>query len=179
MQQQRQPQHSQYQYGLLPFFEPQKNSCAFIAGRCFTAWYLVFQSILLFGTYFCITHHIILLYSGFGWTLITIQLAINFLIGFMTICAYGFDFVTWQRFKSGLSGFFSFQIVTHVGTPLVFLLLRTISTEDEQKFWYETLILIFGILMLLDSIFMLPMVLPYYSLFPEAKREYAEFKRYY
>ena len=144
-----------------------KNSCAATTGTVFTVLYIVQQMIFLFLIYVSMTHQVILLFSLFTWFLSTLQVIVNVLIGLLMWCGYHLDYASWCRFKSFVNPAMLLQMITHIGTPSILLALRLLSTEDEQKALYESLLMIFGLLMVLDTLTFSLSVCPYFAVYSE------------
>ncbi len=152
------------------FSVPQKLSSeqsgfATTMGRICSVLYTLQQLTFLVMIVYAVSNPCGIMFGLHVWTLLTIQAAANFMLSVTLQCAYGLDLDGWTKFKSALTWIIVIAVVIHLAVPGVLLLMKTISSGDEEKAYYETLMSFISIFYVLDIIGFLWMVAPYYCVY--------------
>lgn len=154
-------------YELVTPLRASRSGCASVFGKFMTCFYIFLQLVYLLLIYVSLTHQTIVLFSMPAWYLMVLQTTLSLIIAIVVYCAYFFDVEVWTTFKSALNFVWALQLGTHLGLPAVLVLLRVLATQDEDKAIYETSLMIFGLLALIDTLVLVGMLAPYYCLYEE------------
>jgi len=154
-----------FTYGYSDHYSPTKNSCVTCIGTTFSIISLIFQAILLLVIGVSISHQTLVLFPAFAWGLMITHAGFSLILSFVLVCGYHFDYQTWLRFKSLLCLALICEFITHFGVPMIFYLLTNYSTEEHDKAYFESCLLIFGLIAIIDAIILSGAMVPYYFLY--------------
>ena len=159
-------------YEIITPEEPQKRACLSCIGKFFSSLYLITQIIFILLIGVALTHESISLFRNYEWQLMIGLLIFNLVLAITLKCAYNFNYVHWEEFRFTFLILSLTQIIGHVGVPALYFVLKSFAIDDYDKAFYDSRMLFFGALAIIDGLFFILTGIPYYFLY-EVKKDKA------
>eukprot|EP00826_Nyctotherus_ovalis_P035132 TRINITY_DN2988_c0_g3_i1.p1 TRINITY_DN2988_c0_g3~~TRINITY_DN2988_c0_g3_i1.p1 ORF type:complete len:174 (+),score=19.73 TRINITY_DN2988_c0_g3_i1:113-634(+) len=152
-------------YELVASSELQKRTCLSYFGNSFSTLYLVVQMVFVLLIGVALTHETIALFNVREWQFMVGLLILNLVVAIVLKCAYNSNYAYWERFRKTLLVLILVQLCVHAGVPIACYVLKTNATDEYDKAVYDSRMLFFGALGIVDGILFLLMAVPYYFLY--------------